>query len=347
MSATTPTPALPFTVSTYDPADFTAERRLGIGASDMPAVLGLSKYKTAADIYDEKRGESTRPEFTGNLRTMLGNALEDDVLDLAAERLGHHVQRGKGFAHTSRMLPWLRVHLDGYLRGDIDPVEAETPGEVPLFWKSFHISAVIDAKVTSNGDAFGDETEAGGAAFPIEYWVQLQTQMLATGAKTAHLAVLLIGQREPEFRLYTIHADAEIHEQIAEQGAWLWNLVQTGNPPPVDFAAPGALDVVKRRYPNATQEVFGGGEDFEGLLTLHKELGERIGQLKDDREAIEAQIRDAMGSASIATTPGGWRAKRSLIEIAEAVITRKASKYVRLTVTAPKPAKSSAGTAPA
>lgn len=38
--------------------EFLHRRRAGIGGSDIAAILGLSKYKTAYDVWLDKRGEA-------------------------------------------------------------------------------------------------------------------------------------------------------------------------------------------------------------------------------------------------------------------------------------------------
>jgi len=49
-------------------------RRGGLGASDLPAVLGLDPYRSEHDVWEEKAGR--RPAFAGNARTRWGHRLE-------------------------------------------------------------------------------------------------------------------------------------------------------------------------------------------------------------------------------------------------------------------------------
>lgn len=49
-------------------------RRGGLGASELPAILGLDPYRTEHEVWEEKRG--LRPPFTGNAKTRWGLRME-------------------------------------------------------------------------------------------------------------------------------------------------------------------------------------------------------------------------------------------------------------------------------
>ena len=59
---------------------FENERKCGIGGSDIAAVMGLSKWKTPLDVYNEKKGIVT-PQFTDEVRRRMsvGLALEEVI----------------------------------------------------------------------------------------------------------------------------------------------------------------------------------------------------------------------------------------------------------------------------
>ena len=55
-----------------------ADRRLGLGGSDMPIIFGLSSYKTPRELYLEKIGASTnQKEITP--QQYWGNMHEDTI----------------------------------------------------------------------------------------------------------------------------------------------------------------------------------------------------------------------------------------------------------------------------
>lgn len=49
-------------------------RKGGLGASDLPAILGLDPYRTEHEVWEEKTGR--RPGFAGNAKTRWGHRLE-------------------------------------------------------------------------------------------------------------------------------------------------------------------------------------------------------------------------------------------------------------------------------
>ena len=54
---------------------FLRERRSGIGGSDVAAILGLSRWKTAYQVWQEKTGRAAIDEGD-NERLHFGNVLE-------------------------------------------------------------------------------------------------------------------------------------------------------------------------------------------------------------------------------------------------------------------------------
>jgi putative phage-type endonuclease len=61
-------------VPAYGTPEWVAWRRGGLGASDLPAILGLDPYRSEHDVWEEKTGR--RPAFSGNARTRWGHRLE-------------------------------------------------------------------------------------------------------------------------------------------------------------------------------------------------------------------------------------------------------------------------------
>ena len=61
-------------------------RRNHIGASDLPAIMGLDTFKTAADVWLEKRGMLIDQPAKEAMKA--GNRFEGGVVDYAEEELG-------------------------------------------------------------------------------------------------------------------------------------------------------------------------------------------------------------------------------------------------------------------
>ncbi len=87
-------------------------RRLGIGGSDAAAVLGVSPFTTAVDLYYDKRGIVSAIEDDSNwVQLEVGHLLEDLVARIFAKKTGYRIiQIKKMFRHP--------VHT--FMQADLD-----------------------------------------------------------------------------------------------------------------------------------------------------------------------------------------------------------------------------------
>src|ERR1700759_1282691 len=90
-----------------DRATWLAERRNGIGSSDVAAILGVSDYNTAVHVWHDKRG--TLVDDAGEA-ALWGHLLEEPVAREWARRHRSVVQRVGLVAHVDE--PWRRATLD-------------------------------------------------------------------------------------------------------------------------------------------------------------------------------------------------------------------------------------------
>lgn len=182
------------------------QRRLGIGGSDMPIILGLSKYKTPYQLYLEKAGllEVTREE------TQLqywGKQLE--VVIRKEFRKRHKVQ-----IETPKETI---IHpFYSFLRGNID-------GFIPK-WNS-----VFEAKC-SHAFMASLWGEPGTDVIPMEYLVQVAFYCSVMNAKSADLAVLIGGN---DYREYKYIRDLELEKTIIDAACAFWDSVKNNTPPPL------------------------------------------------------------------------------------------------------------------
>ena len=63
-------------------------RALGITATDIPVILGLSPYKTPWQLWAEKIGRINPPDLSGNPNIQRGVKLEDEARQIAEARYG-------------------------------------------------------------------------------------------------------------------------------------------------------------------------------------------------------------------------------------------------------------------
>lgn len=243
-------------------------RRSFITATDVPAILGVNPHRNAMDVWVEK----TQPvrQWEGNDATEAGNLLEPAILDWARTKLGV-INEGDWRVHENGILA---ATLDGILpNGEI--VECKSHGIVgPAQW-----------------DRWGKE---GTDEFPDVYAIQMQTQLLVTGAPRGWLPALIGGRG---FVLYTMERNDDIHELIMGCVDRFWKRIQDRVPPEeiphletmqrMDRIKGKAVEIdddIARRYRDACDEF-------------------RLAE-KARNEAQEALLA-ALGDAEVATWTGG------------------------------------------
>lgn len=121
-----------------DRAVWLKERKLAVCASDYPAIVGLSGFKTAVDIYEDK----TDPENVSEAVTLetkfrfdIGHALEPVLLETIGREIGAIPIRDKRMVESIRY-PYMRADIDGLFMMKEDRVVCGTElkqGELVLF----------------------------------------------------------------------------------------------------------------------------------------------------------------------------------------------------------------------
>lgn len=72
--------------------EWLAYRRQGIGGSDVAAILGISPFRTARDLYDDKLNIASAVDDTGNWVALeMGHLLEPLVAQIFTKKTGLEV----------------------------------------------------------------------------------------------------------------------------------------------------------------------------------------------------------------------------------------------------------------
>lgn len=253
------------------------QRRGRLGASDIPAVLGLSPWRSAYQVWLEKSGQLE--PWNGNAATRTGQRLESAILDHAEEDLATTLERNV-VCWAPDGLP-IAATLDGRIP-NAAPVEVKTSG-------------IVGPVHGHWGDVDSDEV-------PDVYLVQVTVQMLCTGTDLGYLFALLGGRGIVR---YQIHRDEAIVGQIAEaSAAWWQRHVVEGIEP--ERTEPVPLDVVKRlrRQPNKVIE-------FDEETTKLVETWEQAKKAKSSAdkvvETFQSEILLRLGDAEAAAMTDGRR----------------------------------------
>ncbi len=254
--------------------EWLAERRTGIGASDIAAVAGLSRYRSPFDVYLDKIGQAAPPAETAAMHW--GHLLEPVVAREWAERHQVRIRRHRAMIRHPQH-PWAYAHLDFEVPGAI--LEIKTAG---------HYAA----------DQWGED---GTDMVPPEYMMQVQWQLACTGRPVGYLAAL-IGAHT--YHDYIVPRDQDVIDSLLVIGEAFWERVQSRTPPDVD-GSPAAARYLAQRFPRAADDelLVDRGDPIVGtverLLTLQADIAEKDAEIR----ALTNAIKERMGEAGAMRGP--------------------------------------------
>jgi len=265
------------------------QRRLGIGGSDVAAIMGLSPWTTPLDVYLEKLGESTdMVDDSVDTPIYWGNVLEDVVANEYAARTGYKVQR----RNEPRLHPSLSI-----ARANLDRIVVSHPDG----------PGVLECKTA--GRRSDDWGEPGTDEIPQYYLTQVVHYLAVTGYAWADLAVLFLGDRQ--FAVYHIRRDDELIQSILDiEKSWWRDHVEARVPP-----EPMSADDLLKRWPRDTAgEVVASPAVEQSVIDLRAVRAEEK-VIADRRNELEFGIKTAMADASVLVAPSGkplvtWKAAK-------------------------------------
>lgn len=236
-------------------------RRNGLGSTDCAPALGVSRYKTPLELYQEKRGEV--PAFAGNWFTNRGTAMEPVLRQHYCDTFGRSVEVVNGvLCHPQHK--FVTASLDGFSL-DID---------------SGH-ERIQEFKTSNTRKGWG---EPGSDEIPQEYLMQVQHAMFVTGVEVADVGVSF-GGLEPVY--YLVEADAELHEIIIEQLSAFWRMVQEGIEP-----EPVSIEEKLRHCNIMNDEAIVATPDIELVCEDINDIKEQIKMLKSGLEDRQRKVQD-------------------------------------------------------
>lgn len=281
--------------------NFHTVRRTGLGGSDMAAVLGLSPFKTALDVYLEKRGEVENWE--GNSLTRAGQVMENVIAAMYAERMGVKLRRCNLTLRHPKA-DFLLGHIDRDIVGQRKGVEIK------------NVSPRI-------GYRWGKDGEPGAIA---EYYLpQVHHYMLVLDYPVFDVAAYFGGD---DLRVYPIERDREWDDIIMDGASDFWrNHVIPGVPPPVDHDHPSALGLLRRIYPCTDGTTVQADDSAYMWARVAREASAKATEYTRIAEGAKAHLLDLMGTAAVLSFPqDGSRFVRK--EVTRKAYTVEATSYM-------------------
>lgn len=252
------------------------DRTQFIGGSDAAAILGISPWKSALQLYLEKIGAAVDEVSPEKQRVFArGKRWEPVVVEMLVDELqdrGHDVQIiARNQRYQDREFPFLACELDLELLIDGKECNAEMKTVHPFAAK-----------------AWG---EPGSDEIPIYYAAQAMHGMMVKPRQKCIVAALIGAD---DLRVHQIERDEETIYAMCVKEVEFWRRVQSRNPPD-----PQTADDVRWLYAKDAGEIV---EADDELLRLVGELHFQKTTAKHADAAVDrisTQIKLAMGNAAL------------------------------------------------
>lgn len=245
---------------------FHERRRSGIGATDAAPILGVSRWATPYDVWEEKVGLA--PPKVESIPMLLGKRLQEVVAQLFTDATGQKLRADRRH-HRHPTHEWQVCHLDYRYLGNP--------------------KALVECKTTFSDTGWGPN---GAGKVPVDVYVQCQHEMAVTGANSCEVACL-IGHRD--FRIYPILRDDSFIEQLtaAEESFWS-SYVLTETPPPVDGSS-AARRFLDRRHPTDDGVVLPATPEQEQFVNRYRVALNNLAAVEAARDELRNKIIEMIG----------------------------------------------------
>ncbi|MCH8978301.1 MAG: YqaJ viral recombinase family protein [Armatimonadetes bacterium] len=263
-------------------------RRRCITATDVSAIVRKNPYSSPLDVYLVKTGQKREPEQTGAMEW--GLRLEEVIARKFADKNG------------------VEPRPAGFMVKEDEPIFGATPDYyITTTHGDQDETALLECKTCNffvGKQEFGEEHSDH---VPDRYVIQCQWQLMVTGRKVCHLAVLIAGS---DYREYTIERNEELILNLQLRARTFWHeYVMADNPPPLT-GDKADTDWLKGQFP----------EDDGGAVRATEAIEKEVDALGTDLRALKAlgevaegrknRIKQFMGEASVLDTSQGaitWR----------------------------------------
>jgi putative phage-type endonuclease len=238
------------------------ERKTYIGGSDLGAIIGVNKYRSALDVYLEKT--SAHVEEVNNDATYWGSALEEVVAQEYSKRMNLPVE-----IETTL----LRHPKHEFLAANIDR------------WVDSK-KYVLECKTTSfmNAKEWGEE---GTDQLPETYLIQVAWYAAICDVPKVDIAVLIGGQ---DFRIYEYERNKEFEDKLIKIACNFWHHHVEKRIPP----ACSNLTDTFNLFPIGNNKELTASENITQKIYELKSLKEQESTVQKAIEKIKVEIQEFM-----------------------------------------------------
>lgn len=251
-------------------AEQQAIRSTGLGASELPAVCGLSPYATPIDVWLRKTGQVDASGDFGPAE--VGSVLEPAILELYQRRTGHACVRP----------------VDTYRHPD-------------HAWVLASPDAIADAGHLVEIKTVGVRMLHAWDEGPPDYVVAQTTQQMAVLGRERCDVAMLCGT---DLQLYELHFDESLWGDLYEIAAEFWQHVQDGTPPP-PAVNESRREYLAKKFRGGRPDVIQVDDPHVvGLVMQYRAAKDVLGRAEAALEAVEAELKEIIGDC--AGIAGSW-----------------------------------------
>lgn len=245
-------------------------RQAGIGGSDASCIAGLNPWKSAIQLYMEKKEED--PQEIKSLRMELGNRLEGLVAELFTEATGLKVRNVNGILKNDKY-PFAIANIDRAIVGEKAFLECKTTNSYAL-----------------------KEWEEG---VPAHYEIQCLHYMAITGATHCYIAALI---GNSDFIWHKIERDQETIDYLMQIERDFWENNIEKDVVPMPDGSDAYSEYLKKKYDKSNGQVIELHllENGVNKLNRYDEIVADIKVLESEKKLIEQEIQFHMEEFEVA-----------------------------------------------
>ena len=245
-------------------------RQAGIGGSDASCIAGLNPWKSAIQLYMDKKEEN--PKEQKSLRMELGNRLEGLVAELFTEATGLKVRNVNGILKNDKY-PFAIANIDRAIVGEKAFLECKTTNSYAL-----------------------KEWEEG---VPAHYEIQCLHYMAITGATHCYIAALI---GNSDFIWHKIERDQEKIDYLMQIEKDFWENNIEKDVVPMPDGSDAYSEYLKKKYDKSNGQVIELHllENGVDKLNRYDEIVTDIKALESEKKLIEQEIQLYMEEFEVA-----------------------------------------------
>lgn len=248
------------------------DRSSYIGGSDAAAILGVSPWRTALDVYMDKVNGKEPVDPSKAKIFQRGKRMEPYIIDLFSEETGLTIVR-RGCRYQDPEYPFICAEIDA---------EAESGENIEI--KTVHPFASKEWGAMDSDD------------IPVYYAAQAMHGLMVTGKQVCIFGAM-IGM--DDFRTYRVERDEDVIKSLRQKEIDFWNMMEQRIPP-----EPTTLSDAERLFRKDLGTAVEADETALDAIIHLKDLKSQKRELESEIEEFEAKLKIAMRDASVITMSG-------------------------------------------